>query len=373
MATLPPPEFVSIDPAAIEADLVKRYEEKSGKTLYPAQVERLFIDQVAYAKSLILAAIQHAGEQLLVRYSSAPILDYLGDLVSTPRLLAKAAGSPLLFSAPVSTTARLIPAGTRVTTADGKVAFTTDQDVSIPAGASQATVKATCETPGSSGNGWAVGQINTIPELPFDGLSVTNSDVTGGGADEESDDRYRERIILAPEAYTNAGSRGAYRYHALAVHQSIIDVAVLGPDDPNGPAEGNVALYVLMEDGLPSAEMLANVKAKVSGEKIRPLCDTVNTYAPAVVAWSIKARLTFFSSAERSVSLAAAQAAAEAYAADRRAAFGRDVVPEQVIAALQVSGVYRAELEFPAFAVVQPHQWANCTGIELIDMGVTDG
>lgn len=373
MATLPPPEFVHIDPAAIEADLVRRYEEKSGKTLYPAQVERLFIDQIAYAKTLILGAVQHAGEQLLVRYSNAPILDYLGELVSTPRLLATAATTILRFTVPVAAAARTIGTGTRVTTSDGKVAFATDQDASIPAGSTQVSVAATCESVGAAGNGWAVGQLNTVSTPPFEGLTVTNTTESADGADEEQDSRYRERIILAPEAYTTAGSRGAYRYHALAVHQSILDVAVLGPDDDGGPADGNVDIYVLMNDGLPSVSMLDTVKAQISSEKVRPLCDTVNTHAAVEVTWSIKAHLTFFASAERSASLAAARVAAEAYAANRRAGFGRDVVPEQIIAALQVDGVYRAALELPALATIRAHEWANCTSIELIDAGVADG
>lgn len=373
MAALPPPEFVHIDPAAIEADLVRRYEEKSGKTLYPAQVERLFIDQVAYAKTLILTAIQHAGEQLLVRYSNGAILDYLGDLVSTPRLLAGAANTILRFTAPVATGTRIIPAGTRATTSDGKVAFATDQDVSIPAGSTQVSTSATCDTVGVAGNGWAVGQLNTLPAPPMSGLTVTNVTESADGADEEGDERYRERIILAPEAYTTAGSRGAYRYHALAAHQSILDVTVLGPDDPSGPTDGNVDVYVLLADGLPGASMLDTVKAKLSAEKVRPLCDTVNALAAVEVTWSIKAHLTFFASAERSTSLAAAQLAAEAYAANRRAGLGRDVVPEQLIAALQVNGVYRAALELPTLATVHAHEWANCVGIELIDAGVADG
>lgn len=373
MAALTPPEFVHIDPAAIEADLVRRYEEKSGKTLYPAQVERLFIDQIAYAKTLILTAIQHAGEQLLVRYSNGPILDYLGDLVSTPRLLAGAANTTLRFTVPAAAAVRIIPAGTRVTTSDGKVGFATDQDTSIPVGSTQASTSATCEAVGVVGNGWAVGQLNTLPAPPFDGLVVTNTVESVDGADEEGDERYRERIILAPEAYTTAGSRGAYRYHALAAHQSILDVAVLGPDDVSGPADGNVDVYVLMTDGLPSAGMLDIIRAKLSAEKVRPLCDTVNVYAAVEVTWSIKAHLTLFASAERSTSLAAAELAAEAYAADRRAGLGRDVVPEQIIAALQVDGIYRAVLELPALATVHAHEWANCISIELTDAGVADG
>ncbi|MBP0016080.1 MAG: baseplate J/gp47 family protein [Cyanobacteria bacterium SBLK] len=44
----------------------------------------------------------------------------------------------------------------------------------------------------------------------------------------ETDDNLRKRIILAPESFSNAGSAGAYRFHALSASQDIIDVGVRG-------------------------------------------------------------------------------------------------------------------------------------------------
>lgn len=372
MRALPPPEFVKVDPAAIEAALVARYESKSGKTLYPAQIERLFIDQVAYSQSLALMAIQHAGEQLLVRFSSAPILDYLGELVGTPRLLARSARCKLQFSvSEVAALPLLVPAGTQVTSQDGRLIFTTDADATIQAGQNQVQASATCQTAGVVGNGWAVGQISVMPSAPFDGLVASNVTVPADGADEEKDDRYKERIILAPEAYTNAGSRGSYRYHALSAHQNIIDVAVHGPDD--GQLDGHVAVYPLTASGLPTADMLTLVLNHLSGEKRRPLCDTVHAMAPPEVAFTIQGSLTFYATADRALAMQQAQVAADAWAAERRAGLGRDIVPEQLTAVLQVQGVYRAALTLPVLTAVQSHQWANCTGIVLIDAGVVDG
>ncbi|MNR54140.1 hypothetical protein D3C85_1742770 [compost metagenome] len=72
--------------------------------------------------------------------------------------------------------------------------------------------------------------------------------------------------------------------------------------------------------------------------------------------------------------LAAANAAAYAYAQDRRAGLGRDIVREQLTALLQASGVYRAELEYPdVLSVLETNQWANCAAIQLIDAGVAVG
>lgn len=372
MRELPKPEFVKIDPAALEAELIARYEKKSGKTLYPAQIERLFIDQICYATSRLQMGIQHAGEQLLVRFATGPILDYLGELVATPRLLAKSARCTLRFDMPAAVTQPLlIPVGTRVSTQDAKLTFITDRDAVIAVNQLHVTVTATCLSPGEQGNGWAVGQISALGNPPAPGLTASNITVTADGVEDEDDDRYRERIILAPEAFSNAGSRAAYRYHALAVHQSIIDVAVHGPDE--GQPDGHVALYPLTTEGLPSDDLLQQVKNQVSGEKVRPLCDTVKTLAPNEVAYQIKAQITFYASADRASSMAVAQAAAESYAVERRAGLGLDLVPEQLTAALQVNGVYRADLELPALRELQGNDWANCTSIQLIDAGVAYG
>ncbi|APC14518.1 baseplate protein [Pseudomonas frederiksbergensis] len=373
MRELPKPEFIKIDPAALEAELIARYEEKSGKTLYPAQIERLYIDQIAYAVTRLQMGIQNAGEQLLVRFARGPILDYLGELVATPRLLAQPAQCPLRFRMPAAVLAPLlIPVGTQVSTQDAKLTFVTDQDVVIAVGQTQVTVIATCLIAGELGNGWTIGQISSIGTSPAAGLVASNTRVTADGVEDEEDDRYRERIILAPEAFSNAGSRGAYRYHALAVHQSIIDVAVHGPDE--GQPDGHVALYPLTTNGLPSDDLLQQVKNQVSGEKLRPLCDTVKALSPTEVGFQIKARLTFYANAVRSDAMAAAQAAADAYAVERRAGLGRDIVQEQLTALLQVTGVYRADLELPAaLRELQGNEWANCTSIQLIDAGVAYG
>ncbi|HCT4767337.1 TPA: baseplate protein, partial [Pseudomonas aeruginosa] len=47
---------------------------------------------------------------------------------------------------------------------------------------------------------------------------------------------------------------------------------------------------------------------------------------------------------------------------------------EQLISALQVPGVYRAELAEPAaLRVLSGNEWANCSSILLTDAGTADG
>jgi phage-related baseplate assembly protein len=305
-----------------------------------------------------------------VRFARGPILDYLGELVATPRLLAQAARCTVRFNLPAAVTQPLpIPIGTRVSTQDAKLTFITDQDVVMVVGQSHVSATATCTTVGEHGNGWTAGQITVLGNSPAPGLTASNTTVTAHGAQDEDDDRYRERIILAPEAFSNAGSRAAYRYHTLAVHQSIVDVAVQGPDE--GQPDGHVALFPLTTSGLPTADLLKRIESQISGEKLRPLCDTVSALPPVEVVYQIKANITFYAHADRSVALATAKAAAQAYADECRANLGRDLVPEQLTALLQVSGVYRAHLLLPAAPQeLQGNEWANCSEIQLIDAGV---
>ena len=367
--SLPEPSFIDRDPQAITAEIVAQYEQLTGKTLYPAQVERLLIDVIAYRETLVRIGIQEAAKQNLVAYARAPMLDYLGELVGVTRLPAQLATAPLRFSVETAlATNLLIPAGTRVEGGDGAATFMTDADATLLAGSQFVNVNATCEEAGVIGNGWQPGQINNlVDELGDVDVAAVNIAVTSGGFDEEDDDRPRERIKLAPESFSNAGSRLAYRFHALKAHQSIIDVAVLSP------IPGTVKLYPLLTSGLPDANMLSLVNSTCSAERVRPLTDLVETLAPTKIDYSIDALLVLYATASQAATLAAAQAAASAFATDRAAGLGRDVVPSQVIAALSVTGVYQVVLNSPALLTVAENEWANCTGITVNVTGTVNG
>ncbi|WP_047257729.1 baseplate J/gp47 family protein [Chromobacterium subtsugae] len=367
--TLPEPDFIARDPAAITAEIITQYEQMSGKTLYPAQVERLLIDLIAYRETLVRVGIQEAAKQNLVAFARAPMLDYLGQLVGVTRLRAQPARATLRFTldAPLANPL-LIPAGTRVESGDGVVAFATDEAATLPAGMMSLEIAATCQDAGSAGNGWQPGQIvNLMDDLGDMDVVVTNTAATAGGVDEEDDERLRERITLAPESFSNAGSVAAYRFHALRAHQSIVDVAVLSP------TPGVVQLYPLLRTGLPDANMLALVQATCSAEKVRPLTDRVQALAPTAVDYVIEAQLKLFNQADATQVRAAASQQAAAYAAKHVAALGQDIVPSQIIAALQVAGVYEVTLISPPRLVLAANEWARCIGIKLAPTETTNG
>ena len=392
MMSFPDPNFIDRDPEAITADLVARYEYLSGKTLYPAQVERLLIDLIAYAKTMTHIGIQEAGKQNLVRFARAPMLDYLGELVRTPRLFAGSAKTMLRFSIPASLSMDVtMPGGTLVDSSDGKVTFATDAAATLAAGALFVDVAASCTTAGIVGNGWQLGQINALASDVGDVVvSVVNTTVSADGADDEVDDLYRIRVMEGTEAYSVAGPRAAYRFHAMSAHQDIIDVGIVGPElvlangrivSTNQVPPGAVFVYPLVKTGVPDENILSLVQLRLSDEKVRPLCDFPQVYPITPVDYAIDAALWILdTSAETSTSLnktvavANARKAVQDHAAYLSAGVGRDVVVNDFIAKLKVSGVYDVSLpSLPGNLVLGGHQWARCTGINVYVAGVKHG
>ncbi len=360
------PDFIERDADKITAEMIAKYEADTGKTLYPAQAERLLIDLWAYREMLVRVAVQEAAKQNLVAFAREPMIDYLGELVGVYRLAAQPATTTLQFSVDEALAIDvLIPAGTRVSASDS-VIFATDTDVVLKAGLLLVNVTATCTEPGTAGNGWQPAQVSQLlDEIDNVNLLVSNLMASSGGSEQEDDDRLRERIRLAPESFTNAGSRGAYRFHAMQAHPNIVDVAVLSP------VPGTVDLYPLLSTGLPDGGVLTLVESFCSDEKVRPLTDTVRAKTPVKVDYTIEAGLRSIVIRMRSVK-DAANSAIQNWVASRAATLGRDIVPSQIISALSVSGVYQVELVTPALRVVAENEWANCTAITLNMTGVSD-
>ncbi|MDT2242281.1 baseplate J/gp47 family protein [Paenibacillus larvae] len=71
----------------------------------------------------------------------------------------------------------------------------------IKAGKVSGTITTECSIAGDVGNGFLPGQLNVLVDpIPFI-QSVTNTTESAGGAEEETDDSYRERIRSAPESF----------------------------------------------------------------------------------------------------------------------------------------------------------------------------
>ena len=356
-------KVVSDDLSEILAQTIADYEARSGKTLQPAHIERLLINTYAYRETLARKAVNEAYRQQHPRFATGLMLDLCGDDVSTPRLQAQPALTTQRFSAVLSGLEQIaVPKGTRVNA--GQTSFVTTEAALLTAAQSSAEVAAECTETGTVGNGWSVGQINSLAERlhPTIEVTVANTTVSAGGVEIEDDEAYRERVLLAPESFSVAGPVGAYQYWARQASPAVVDVHVANDTDGGGqPIGGRVAVTVLAKDGLPNAELIGKIQAALSAEKRRPLCDTVVVKAPTAVDYTLDAELTLFTGTEARTAKAAAEQAWAVYEAARRSRLGLDIVPLDIQTALKVDGVYNVVLHNLPLTVVKPDQWARCT------------
>ena len=383
ISNLPPPAFLKdadgLNPNLILADMIAAFQTAAGRTLQPAQVERLLINLYAYRESLVRNAIQYAGQQNLLAFAVFPMIDYLGQLVGVSRLGAQGAVTTLQFTLQNPLTLPYtIAAGTQAGTADGQFVFATNADLIVPAGAVSATVTATCTAPGSDANGYLAGQVNVLLSPNVLIASVSNTITTGGGSAPETDDHLRARIQAAPNQFSVAGPAGAYRFFALGVDPSIIDVSVISP------TPGTVHVYVLTGPiaaqpaaspnavGVANSALLAKVAAALNADNVRPLTDTVEALAVSEVDYQIAGTVTLFADAEPVTTMAAVNAAAQGLALNLASRIQRDIVPSEIVAALSVPGVYQVVLTQPAYTPLGAGQWANCTAIALAEAIATE-
>ena len=230
--SLAPPVFVNdadgLDPNLILSDMIAEFEAAAGRTLQPAQVERLLINLYAYRESLVRNAIQYAGQQNLLAFASFPMIDFLGQLLGVTRLPSQPALTTIQFTLVNALTVPLtIAAGTRIGTSDGHFEFATSANLTIAAGATAGSVAAAATAPGAGANGYLAGQINVQLAPSALVASVTNTAVSAGGSAPETDAHLRMRIQAAPNQFSVAGPTGTYRFFAIGADPSIVDAQIV--------------------------------------------------------------------------------------------------------------------------------------------------
>lgn len=360
---LPEPNYIDRDPVRIVNDTIAYYQEASGKTLFPAQPERLMVDVVAYRELMTRIGFQEAAKQNLVQYATGAILEHLGKFFAVERLPARKARTTLRFTADneARPAALEIPAGTRIRSKDQKTTFETLADVVIELSEESKTVEADAVIAGAAANNYPPGEISEpLTAIAFL-LNVRNTVLTERGADTETDEQLRQRVIAAPESFSVAGSREAYRFWAFTAHPSVIDVAV------ESRIPGTVQVYPLTTTILPSEQVLTDVREILSDRRVRPLCDTVQVLAPVLKPFQIRAQVTLLDAAMPIETKYRIDAALSEYAALLRKRLGRDLVPNQIISRIQaVSGVYNVELLEPSGIVrVAEREVADCQSIAI--------
>ena len=376
MADLPIPEFIDDDPSAVLTAIIADYETRTGKTLQPAQIERLLINAFAYRESLVRTVINETAKQNLVAFATFPIIDYLGQLVGVTRIAPSSATCTVRFTLISSHTGVTIDEGTRIASVDGKATFETTVPTVVNAGVTTADVQCEAITAGTEANGYTVGQITAIVNPQVWMVSASNLNTTAGGSAEETDEQLRERIKLAPASFSNAGSRDAYKFFASGANASIIDVAVIGPPTT---APGNVIVYPFLEGGQETPlQVLQAVEAALNSESVRPLTDNVTVVSPTKVEYSLAVGLVVLEGANQSDILASVTAILTELTVSKYLRLGRDLTHSEIIAACMIDGVYTVApvINSPTPVnplVIEANEFAFATGITVTITGTNVG
>ncbi len=221
--------LVEINAATIYTTIIRALETGVSEPLYPGDERRIYGEAVVAVAVAIYNSLDDAARQTLLRYARGTVLDAIGERTDTPRLIGKNATTTMRFALTVPRGANIIiPKWTKVTP-DGENYFTTDEVAVLQAGAYSVDIPASAAGPGVKFNGYAPGTITTLVDLIPYIESVTNLTATVGGDDGEpyttaGDNRYRERIRLAPAKRSTAGPETAYIYWAMTADADIVDV-----------------------------------------------------------------------------------------------------------------------------------------------------
>ena len=355
---LPPVQFADLDPKALLDSLVTAMETANRMAgieewqLFPGDPRRLFLDTLGYALLLERHGIDNAGRMNLLAHATEAFIDHIGAFWGErgKRLDATPAKCTCLFtlSAPQTSTV-IIPLGTQVSPGNN-VFFATDFLAFIPPGETEVEVSVTSLTPGAAGNGYLPGQISIIVNwnTPF-ASTVENTTETSGGADVESDDRYRYRLYLVPETLSTAGPTAAYEFWALSASPDIMAVGVYSPNP------GEVKLVPLMKDGeLPSTDVLDAVLASCNPKDRRPLTDMVIAAEPDIVPFDLE--FTYWIDQSNVISAVTIQQqvdeAVQEWLLWQRSDLSRDIIPDKLIEMCIKAGARRLEIVSPAYTVL---------------------
>ncbi len=351
-------QFVSTDTEALQAQMIVAYERICGVTVQPASPERLFIQWVA---SIILQERQllnYAGNQNIPSRAVGENLDALAELFyMRERPEAQPAVCTVRFYiSAAQEQAVLVPFGTRVSDSSNTLIWETEADAYIPAGETHIDLPLRCQTAGAVGNGWAAGQLNVCIDLFAYYSRCENLTESAGGRDRATDEEFFELLRASQDAYSTAGARGAYIYHAKKVSPEIADVVA------NSPTPGVVKLYVLTAAGEPAGvELKAQVLAACNPDEVRAFTDLVSVADPETVSYNVD--LTYYLSEESQVKAADVQKAVEEavrqYIAWQCGRLGRDINPSYLHGLLMQTGIKRAVIAEPVYTSLRDGRQAE--------------
>jgi uncharacterized phage protein gp47/JayE len=224
-----------------------------------------FLDTMARVEAASIHALygwlQWLVLQAFVTTAEAEYLDQEADDLGLTRQPATTATGSMTAT---GSSGSAIPVNSRLQRADG-VQYRVTASTAISAGT--ASVALVCLTPGKAGNAPANSQLTFVQALP--GVqSQATSGVLAGGADVETDDRLRDRVLLRKRQPPQGGAKGDYGQWC----QRLPGLTRSWPS-PNEAGLNTLTIHFMMDDtypdGIPTTGDAANLLAIL--EPLRPI------------------------------------------------------------------------------------------------------
>jgi phage-related baseplate assembly protein len=366
---LPDLNFFNTDPQQEISDVKTAYEYKLNRDIQTGSPEYQFITTMAAPLSLLRQQFNAELKQNFLYYAKGEKLDHIGFMRDTPRLEKQGSTTNLRFTlSTVRPEAIIVPAGTRAT-ADNTIFFATDEPLIINAGLMSGLVSATSLQTGELSNNIEVGEINTIVDpVPYV-ASVTNTDITLGGRDDESDDAYRERIYNAPSVFSVAGPRKAYEYITKQVSSAIGEVTV------NSDSPATVQVYPLLTNGeIPNQAIIDDVQAALNENTVRPLGDRVTVLTPIVREYDLELQFFIYKDQAGNVDNLrnSVNQKVDEWVLWQRSKIGRDVNLSYLIRLVMETGIKRVSILKPTFTTIADNELAVNISKSVVFGGLED-
>lgn len=176
----------------------------------------------------------------------------------------------------------------------------------------------------------------------------------------ESDNELRERIKLKIEGWSSAGSREAYKFHALNSDSRVKEA------NADSPEAGLVRISILSKEnnGVVSNELLEAVNNYMQRDDIRMLTDTVQVVPCNLIDIDVKAKIILMSSTPAEFLNTIKTSFKNAFA--QIASMGVSISRSWIISNLFLDGVKDVQLISPVSDVeISETECARLIGVEL--------
>ena len=311
-------------------ELFKNYLNNDEISLLESDRYSALLETLAYRELLLRAKINESVKSMLLPFSTGNDLDNVVAIYGIERLKGEKPTAEIELCLSIAKDSdTLIPAKSVFRSEKGDIAILKDS-VIIKRGELKAVGKIILDEFIKES---AVKCEFIQTPLPFV-LKAKQTSKFSGGADKESDERLRERAVLSLERFSTAGSAKAYIYQALSANAKVEEVSVLN----GGP--GIVNVYLKTSDM--SEATRQSVEDHLSGEKVRPLTDTVNVKNATIKDVEISAQLELtdmFLQDEIDKAIKSSRSSLS---------LGEDLNLSYIYSTLHKNGVYRVNLKTPA-------------------------